>query len=155
MSAHLDDSHNEFSGPILDLERHHFDRMSGPIRVIGTWLLHTGEQCLVLLPALVSPHAGKVIPCVIRQSEAFLWAPEIGDPAYCARRVLDMAPALHMQPFSKRDHITIHSVIEDNLRDLIMMPPPPESDRVVVADGITTDSETGKIITQGEILSNV
>lgn len=146
------------TGPLIDLERKHFDRIAqGCIRIIGTWLQHNGEPCIVLLPALKSPVVGNVTPFVVRQRSAHLWAPDtaIGDARYVMQQCQLAAPALQMNPFNPSDLFTITTAVQDSLDELIMMPPPPQSDRVVVADAIAIDVNTGKEAHSGEIFTNV
>lgn len=133
-------------GHAIDLTRCHFKRTVGDIDVFGTWFFGDASAgprpCLVLLPA--NRNSGRrPVPIVILVDQAWIWSEEIGDPAESARRSLLYARLLGLNTADIGEAFRVAGLIRDHLSDLISLPPIPQSERFVAADGISTD-ENGR-----------
>lgn len=139
--------------PALNLDQCQFETTKNGIIVIGTWLREGRrkfEPCLVLLHGGRPVQAGRTVPIVIKQADAWKWAlhGEVGDPAHCVQAIISW---LHLgllpgHPSNKRDHIRIMEAVNSRLPDLIAMPPKPKGDQYIVADATMTNTTTGETI---------
>lgn len=149
--------------PALDLRYRHFEARVGDIIVIGTWLRESAKQsqpCLVLLHARRPIAAGKTVPCVIPQNEAWRWVAGHkgdGDPAHCVARCVQWLACGYLpgDATNKRDLVAIVDAVNSRLTDLKNMPPRPPVDRAAIADVILTNRDTGETISETEIRDDV
>ena len=148
--------------PILDLNYIAFETRVHDIRVIGTWYRDPEENRVE--PALVLLHAGRpisrgqTIPCVIPLSRSWLWTREFGDARHCARIVYGWLKngALPGEAADKASHFRVLDAVQARLRDLIAMPPAPDSFKVrhnaiAVGEMDLIDQQSGKILAQNEV----
>lgn len=127
----------------LDLTQFHFQRTYGDITLYGTWFGERRRPALVLLPThLIGQDRYKVIPCVVPVDAAWRWAKETGDPRHAARVSRMFADHLSLTPHNTMTVMRITSLIQDNLGELLNIPPKP-TETYVAADAIRTD-ESGK-----------
>lgn len=127
----------------LDLTQVHFQRTYGDITLYGTWFGEHRRPALVLIPTyLIGLDRYKVVPCVVPLANAYLWAKETGDPRHCARVSKMFAEHLSLTAHNAMTLMRITTIIQDNLGELLAIPPKP-AETYVAADAIRTD-EHGK-----------
>lgn len=122
----------------LDLTKSHFRRQYGNLTLYGSWFGKKRSPVLVLLPAN-REHFSNATPCVIPLASAYKWA---GDPDFALDNAHDsfrFALALNLDAHNPFTLSRITTIIRDNIGDLLLMPPYPESERAVVADATITD----------------
>ena len=147
--------------PALDLRRRYFERRKHGIVVIGTWYRHEDdghqEPCLALLHGGRPIKRDETVPVIIPLSSAWKWAmhKDVGNPEHCgamARQWLrdNLLPGSHRH--TGGSHIL--DAINDNLPDLIAMPPAPMGEIQSIGTIIITDSQTG-VTTEREMLQDV
>lgn len=139
----------------LDLTRYHFKReLAGNITVYGTWWLAEDsgpKQCLVLVPTLARTE--NVVPCVVPQSQAWMWSEAIGDPVETAKTSFMFADWLGLDVNNHSDVFRVRSVIHDHLQDLLNIPPMPEAmrDRTVIGEAQIRARESDRMIRHEEV----
>lgn len=126
----------------LDLTKTHFEHRHGDITVFGTWFGRERQPALVLIRTDRIGSEG-AIPCVIPMRLAWLWSESAGDGAHCACSSIIFAENLGQNTANVRDVMRITSIIREHIGDLLTIPPTPEH-RVIVADAIRIDRESGK-----------
>lgn len=114
----------------IDLTRHAFKREVGELALYGSWVYNEDQEdyepALIVINAL-NPRRFK--PCVVALSAAWKY----NDPVYMAHVAKEFVHLLGLQD-SMTMAYKVAMLIEDNLGDLLTMPPNP-TDKVVVADG--------------------
>ncbi len=136
----------------LDLSISHFRRRYGDVEVFGTWLRTTREPVLVFAPAIRrASRAWR--PAVIRLNNTWIYTEELGDPEAAARECFAIADALGADP-DMRTCMKLLGIIRSCIDDLLKMPPAPTSTRVVAADILMIDRNTGRE-THAEVLDDV
>jgi hypothetical protein len=147
--------------PDLDLTKSHGRRQFGEITAFLTWTdlpqadgTKIKDAPVVVLTPTNLLGVRVIRPCVVPLKNAWAWAEETGDPAHAARQSLVFAEALGLDGTNPRDVMKVTSIVRECLADLMAMPPKPKMDRVVVADMVRTDHETGEK-TYSEIAANV
>lgn len=136
----------------LDLTQYHTRRRHGDITVFTTWMGNENKPVMVLVPALFEIMQ-YVSPNVIPLENAWAWTEEMGDPRHCARACFTFAPSLNLDPYNPISLMRIASAVREELSELLRMPLK-QTERMVVADAIRTDHDTGKV-THREITDNV
>lgn len=142
--------------PALDLSIYHSQRICHGIRVTLTWLFEGNKHapCMVLTPASSLPMPGVVKPVVIPFREAWRYAmtkqdggDTIGDPEWVGLAINDWLGNGYLpgNRHNPRDHFAVLDAINENLRDLMMMPPRRPTRREVIGDAIITNRDTGKV----------
>lgn len=146
--------------PILHMDRVAFARQKHGIIIIGTWCYEKGrsQPCLVLLHAARPIMRGRTVPIIIRLETAYLWAAHagIGNPEHC-RAAADEWLQAGLLPTSGnaiRDAVNVLDAVNDNLRDLIHMPPAPKGEREILGDMLMVNKDTGEI-TEREMIQYV
>jgi hypothetical protein len=136
----------------LDLNHTKSSRQFGDITAMFTWIGKDKTPCVALVPTNL---IGKrpIRPCVIPMTSSWAWAEETGDGAHCARQSMIFAECLGLNPANVNDVMRVTSIIRECLGDLLAMPPKP-TERVVVADAIRVDHDSGKEH-HSEIVENV
>lgn len=138
--------------PILDMRYTAWQHQYGDLTVYGSWTLDNDQPCIVIVPTLNMMSNERVIPCIVRLSEAYLWAEETGDPAVTVRQAARFAEALRLDPLSPQVIARLHAIVDNSLHDLIHMPSfPRKAEGETAADLIATDPESGKIVHEGTI----
>lgn len=132
--------------PLLDLRISHGVYRDGDVSIYLSWLLTTGDPCIVLTRAFAEQHHEKIIPCVVQLDNAYLWAEETAEGNYVDLMAGRFAANLGLDPLKRSDVIRVQGIIRDWLGELINMPPMPTDLRRKVADMLITNNETGEII---------
>lgn len=152
--------------PVLDLNNVAFQHITHGILVLGTWYMdrdtRTSEPCLVLLDAARRVARKRTIPCVVRLSNMWRWAPApIGDPQFVSETIHDWlsSGALPGTAGNKADTFRVLDAVMSRLRDVVYMPPLPvkaavKHGAVPVGDMTITERESGKPIHQVEVYSS-
>lgn len=100
---------------------------------VGSWIYNEDQEdyepCIVVLPRY---RRNGFKPCVVALSSAWKYNPEHGGPAYLARASQIFLKELGMDDCMSNAY-KVAEIIQNNLRDLIMMPPNPTR-AVVMAD---------------------
>lgn len=151
--------------PALDLRQRHFERTKHGIVCIGTWLTNESDgrtqPCLVLLHASRPIAAGRTVPIVIPLDQfwRFVVAEDksLGDPQHAATSINEWLAKgwLPGNVHNPKDHLKVLDAINDNLRDLIHMPPKPRLGSYAIGDIEIRDKKTGKTIAEHEVLNDV
>jgi hypothetical protein len=146
--------------PTLQLENRHFSRIKHGFEVIGTWYQNEDTRwrwkpCFVILPANPAP-GRRLMPCVIPLENSWMWAMqgEIGDPGHVFETTVEwfQSGALPGVAGNKKDHMRLLDAVNENLTDLIKIPPRPKGVQVSVADVVI--SRDGQI-TEREVFNDV
>lgn len=117
----------------LDLTQVQFEHRYGDITLFGTWFGQERRPALVLVPTAMIGHPG-VVPCVVPLKHAWMWS-KLGDPAYAVINSYHFANSLGLAAHDPMTCMRITTVIQDNLGELLKIPPKP-TERTVVADAI-------------------
>lgn len=137
----------------LDLTQVHFQQTYGDITLFGTWFGEQRRPALVLMPTFaIGQDVIRVTPCVVPLASAWCWDRERGDPRHCARISIMFAQSLGLSAHNSATLMRITTIIQDNLGELLGMPPKP-TEALVVADAIRTD-EYGREH-HSEVIENV
>ncbi|WP_417261674.1 hypothetical protein [Celeribacter sp.] len=145
--------------PALDLSRFAFKREKHGITVFGTWFFEgrRSEPCLVLLPANKKISRLTSTPVVVPLSTAWIFAEhdDVGDPVEASRTIREWLAAglLPGSAAQVSDRVRVLDVINDNLRDLIMMPPAPFKaiKDQIVGEAQVVDKNTGRVLFHSEV----
>lgn len=122
---------------IIDLRRNHFVRPAGDLVCIGTWVWNESQEDYEPALAIVPRYRkGGFKPCVVALSSCWKYNPEHGGPAYLARASKLFLQALGMED-TMSNAFKVAEIIQNNMRDLICMPPNPTS-RIIGADATVT-----------------
>lgn len=152
--------------PAINLAHRHFERRRHGIIVIGTWLTdgNRTQPCMVLLHGSRPIAAGRTVPVIIPLAEGWRYAVTqergggtIGDPDHASASINEwlMKGLLPGNPWNPRDHLKVLDAINENLRDLLAMPPKPRFGDYAVGDIVIKDRATGKVIGEKEITNDV
>lgn len=149
-----------FERHTLDLTKRHFTRIKNGFEVIGTWYQDEDTRwrwkpCLVIMPA--EKWGRRVTPVIIPLTEAWKWAMHgaVGDPEHCLMKAAAWFDEgiLPGQPLNKRDHMRLYDAINENLTDLIAMPPRPKGDTAAIGEVVIHKPDGG--IIEREIRNDV
>ena len=144
--------------PAIDLRRRAFERSKHGIVVIGTWLRdgNRTQPCLVLLHGSRPISRGRTIPVIIPLESAWKWAAhvDVGDPEHCRKMANEWLGDGLLPGSGVSGALNILDVINDNLTDLIRMPPAPRGEVQSLGDLIITNRETGEV-TEREMIQDV
>lgn len=150
--------------PAIDLTKRHFEGSKHGIVYVGTWLndpasLTRSQPCLVLLHGSRPISAGRTVPCIIALDQAWRWAAhgDVGDPEHCGRIVADWLRAGYLpgDVTNPNDRLRVLDVVNTRLPDLINMPPKPKGDTAAIGEAVQIDRQTGRIISEREIHTDV
>lgn len=140
----------------LDLSVQAFQKVRGPITMIGTWLRvdDDWQPCVAFVRGFDSPADWN--PFIVTLDRAFLFQTPSVNPG---EAVLIAAQAVrHMRLTEDSQMIRrVISLIEDHLDDILHIPPMPQRGALVgdvVADVIVTERGTGKSVHEA-VLDNV
>lgn len=144
--------------PALDLRKRLFERRKHGIIIIGTWLRdgnHT-QPCLVLLHGSRPVARGKTIPCIIPLESAWKWAAhiDVGDPEHCRKMANEWMDDGLLPGSGAAGAVNILDAVNDNLTDLIRMPPAPRGEVQTLGEVIITNRQTGEV-TEREMKQDV
>jgi hypothetical protein len=128
----------------LDLRICGWRQKHGDWMVMLTWLITTGEPCIVIVPASTSYKSEYLVPCVVTLAQAFRWDETHGDPLFIKTTLEDWAPALGFGEHDNKRKNRILGIIRDYLPDLVAMPPAGTEAHQVVADILHRNPLTGK-----------
>jgi len=144
--------------PVLDLNDHLGTIERGDITIWKTWLRRpkTGEgadyvPCLVLTPTRMTGRLQDCIPCVVTQTDAWVYDERHGDDLEAMIRAGLFCGSLGLNPLSQRDVFRVIGIIRDLLHELIILPPRPSLRSAAVADLILTNPE-GEIVREAEVV---
>lgn len=122
---------------VIDLTRNHFIHPAGDLCGIGTWVWNADqddyEPCLVIVPRY---RREGFTPCVVALSALWQYNPEHNGPAYLAKVSKLFVKALGFED-NMRNAFNVAEVIQNNISDLIKMPPNPVR-AIVGADAVVT-----------------
>ena len=94
-----------------------------------------------------SEYDDRLIPCVILQDRAWIWAEETGDPAEAAQTLALFAPYLGLDLNDARACIRLMFFINDLLGDLLHIPPyTPDRAAPVVSEVTLINHTTGQSV---------
>jgi hypothetical protein len=123
--------------PAIDLTRNHFSYPSGDLVCVGTWLWNDDQEdyepCIVIVPRY---RKNGFKPCVVALSSAWRYNPEHGGPRYLARASKLFLTALGMDDCMSNAY-KVAEIIQNNLGNLLKMPPNPTT-TIVGADATVT-----------------
>ena len=144
--------------PAIDLRRRAFERRKHGIVIIGTWYREGNrtQPCLVLLHGSRPIRRGRTIPVIIPLDQAWRWAAhaDVGDPVHCGRVAREWLADGLLPGDGAIGALNILDAINDNLTDLIRMPPAPKGETQVLGDVIITNRLTGEV-TEREMKQDV
>lgn len=152
--------------PVLDLRHTAFEHIHGPILVIGTWYMdretRQSEPCLVLVDAARKVARRRTVPCVVRLSNMWRWAPPpLGEPEFVANVIHDWlaSGALPGTAGNKADTHRVLDAVMSRLRDIVYMPPLPvkaaiKNGAVPVGTVTVTERDSGKPLQEIEVYSS-
>jgi hypothetical protein len=129
----------------LDLRICAHRQKHGDWLVMLTWLITTGEPCMVIVPASQSYASEYAMPCVVTLGQIFRWDEKLGDPVFVKDTLEDWAPALGFSPHDSKRKNRLLGIIRHYLSDVISMPPAGTQAHEVTADIFQRDPATGKI----------
>ncbi len=135
----------------VDISRYHFRREHGMFLALGTWCRHgIGEwrRCLVIMRAASYGTDDMRVFVVHDDIDLPTWALDVagmgnlGIALQVAGRACDELDV----PDTVTNRTAIISIVNDNMYELLMMPPPPERETFALADIVMTEQETGRRI---------
>ncbi|MBS4051284.1 MAG: hypothetical protein KGZ69_08775 [Methylomonas sp.] len=130
--------------PFLDLNKYHFVRTIGDVRIYGAWCGPDKRPCLALLSRF-QIIGKRTIPFVVHIDNAYLWSDEHADPAHIVEQSAKACECLGLDVRNPRNVVKISFLIQDHIGDLLAIPPmrSEKSEQRVLADLVMTD-EHGK-----------
>lgn len=151
------------SRPILDLTKVRAAHIHHGIHVILTWYWHERvndhRPCIVLADASRPLRQGATVAVIIPEKEAWRWALHdgVGDPMHCVQSADEWMGQglLPGTPGNKMDRLRILNAIDSRLRDLVLMPPRPAGDTISLATAQVVDHESGRVIHEEEVTTDV
>lgn len=143
----------------VDISTYHFRRKAGPFAVIGTWARHgVGEwrRCLVILRDWAYGTDDARVFVVFDDVDLPNWAldmPGYGDKAWAYAMAGKACEVLDIEDNLANRHVII-TAVNDQMHDLVHMPPRPRPEQVAVADVVIREHETGRVV-EREIKADV
>lgn len=139
--------------PVLDLGVNLGVIERGDITIWKTWLRKPAavegaekwEPCLVLTPTRLAARYENMTPCVVTQSDAWVYDEQVGDDLEAMIRAGMFCGALGRNPFDQRAVIRVLGIIRDLLHELLILPPRPPLAQEAVAEMVVTHEATGKV----------
>jgi hypothetical protein len=130
--------------PFLDLNKRHFVRDVGDVRIYGSWCGPDKRPCLALVSRF-QVIGKRTIPFVVHIDNAHLWSDAHADPAHIVEQSMKAAECLGLDTRNPRNVVKLSFLIQDHIGDLFAIPPlqSAKSDQRVLADLVVTD-ERGK-----------
>jgi len=135
----------------VDISRYHFRRTHGMFLALGTWCRHgIGEwrRCLVIMRAASYGTDDMRIFVVHDDVDLPNWALDLkgmGDVALALQLGRRACQELDIED-TTTNAVAIITIVNENMYELIMMPPPPERETAALADVIVTERESGRRI---------
>jgi hypothetical protein len=131
----------------LDLSHNMGIIRRGDVTVWKTWVLidNRWQACLALTPTRMRASHERVVPCVVPQSRAWVWAEETGNEFDAMITAGIFCANLGFNPFNPKNVTKVMGIVRDLLHELLIIPPRPDKDKIAAAEIDIFDNVTGKI----------
>lgn len=131
--------------PELDLRIYAWKQTHGDITVYLTWLISSGDPCIVMVPMRPPLHFQAVTPCVVPLESAHLWAEGWGGESHVKTMAEKFAKTMNFDPSDPHRIFKITDLVRHYLEDMLKMPDIPTSQTHGVVGEMMRHDEDGDV----------